>query len=102
MIRRDTRVGQRALEPIADLDPHLALLRRDDQQRAVVLALLADAPGAAELVAVVGDVVALQRAQRRDDELGARLLLPASASLASSALRRRRVDEFGLVDDAAR
>ena len=38
------RVGQRALEPVADLDPHLALVGRDDQQRAVVLALLADAP----------------------------------------------------------
>ncbi len=31
------RVGQRAFEAVADLDAHLALVRRDQQQHAVVL-----------------------------------------------------------------
>src|SRR5262245_40698778 len=55
------RVGQHAFEAIPDLDAHLALVGCDDQQRAVVRTLLADAPMAAELVAVVRDVVVLQR-----------------------------------------
>ena len=63
------RVGEIAFEAVADLDAHVALVRRDDQDDAVVLALLADPPGAAELIAVVGDVVALQRFQRDHDEL---------------------------------
>ena len=37
-------VGQRAFEPVADLDAHLAVLRRDDDEHAVVLALLAELP----------------------------------------------------------
>ena len=32
-------IGQRALEPVADLDAHAPLVRRDQQQHAVVLAL---------------------------------------------------------------
>ena len=50
-------VGERAFEAVADLDTHLALVRRHDQQHAVVLVLLADAPLAAELVAVILDRV---------------------------------------------
>jgi hypothetical protein len=55
--------------PIADLETDLVLARRDEKDDAVVLALLADAPGAAELVAVVLDVVAVERLHRRDHEL---------------------------------
>ena len=54
------RVGELALEPVADLDAHLVLGRRHDQQRAGVLVLLADAPVAAELIAVILDRIALQ------------------------------------------
>ena len=53
-------VGEHALEAVADLHAHLPLLGRDQQDRAVVLGLLADPPGAAELVAVLLDLVALQ------------------------------------------
>ena len=69
MISCDDRVGERAFEPVADLDAHLALVRRHDQQHAVVLVLLADLPVAAELIAVILDRGALQRLQRDDDEL---------------------------------
>src|SRR3546814_942476 len=69
-------VRQVALEAVADLDPHRPLTGRNDEQRAVVAALLADAPMAAELVAEVVDRGALQRGQGDDDELvGGRLLV---------------------------
>ena len=38
------RVGQRALEAVADLDAHLAIVERDEQQGAVVDALAAELP----------------------------------------------------------
>src|SRR5262249_41748159 len=38
------RIGQLGLEPAADLDANFALLRSDDEDDAVVLVLLADAP----------------------------------------------------------
>src|SRR5581483_4410802 len=47
------RVGQRAFEAVADLDPHLSLGRRNDQQCAVVDALLADPPVASKLIAEI-------------------------------------------------
>ena len=80
-------VGHDRLEPAADLDAHLALVRRDDEQDAVVLALLADAPLAAELIAVVLDRVALQRVQRDDGELVGRLLLRARRARRRCAVR---------------
>ena len=42
------RVGHQRLEAAADLDAHFAIVGRDDEQDAVVLALLSDAPLAAE------------------------------------------------------
>src|SRR5260221_643637 len=49
------RVGESSLQPVTDFDAHLPLVRRDDENRAGVLALLPDAPGAAELVTVILD-----------------------------------------------
>ena len=43
------------LKAAADLDAHLALIRRDDEEDAVVSLLGADAPMAAELIAVILD-----------------------------------------------
>ena len=68
------RIGQNTFKAVADFDADLVFRRRDDDQRAVVLALLADAPGAAELIAVVLDRIALQRFERDDDDLVAGLL----------------------------
>src|SRR6516162_5279103 len=59
-------VGEHALETVADLDAHLALAWRHDQQHAVVLALLSDSPAATELDAEILDRGALQRSQRYD------------------------------------
>ena len=56
------RVGQRAFQPVADLDAHPPLVRRDQQQHAVVLGLLAELPGAEQLVGVGLDLLALERA----------------------------------------
>jgi hypothetical protein len=49
------RVGQRPFEPVAHLDAHLALARRDQQQGAVVLLPLAQLPVAKEPVSVILD-----------------------------------------------
>ena len=68
-------VGEDRLEPAADLDAHLALVRRDDEEDAVVLLLGADAPMAAELIAVILDGVALQGGQGDDDDLVGALVL---------------------------
>ena len=78
-------VGHHRLEPAADLDPDLVLVGRDDEQDAVVLALLADAPRAAELVAEVLDRVALQRLERDDDDLIGRGVLDVLRAPRSSA-----------------
>ncbi len=70
-------VGQRAFQAVADLDPQLAIVRRDDQQRAVVLALLADAPAAAERQPPVLDRTAPQARKRDDHQLDRGLVLQA-------------------------
>src|SRR5438309_3919965 len=57
------RIGDPALETVADLDPDLALRRSDDQQQPVIDPLAADAPGAAEAHPVILYRVALERLQ---------------------------------------
>src|SRR5712671_933558 len=93
------RIRDGALEPVPDLDPHPSLVGCHQQDRAVVLALLADAPGAAEPVTVVGDVIALQRAQRHDDQLVAGLAFEL-LELALDATACSRIQDLGLVDHA--
>ena len=77
------RVGQEDARAIAGLDPHLALVGRDQQDDAVVLLLVADPPGAAEPIAIILDRPPLEAVDRRDDELPA----------------RRRLERFGLRTD---
>src|SRR5205085_9944459 len=57
------RISDGALEPVPDLDANLSLGGCHEQDDPVILALLTDAPGAAQPVAVVRDVIALQRPQ---------------------------------------
>ena len=54
-------IGHDRLEPLADFNAHLALVRCNDEQDTVVLARLTDAPVAAELVAEVFYGEALER-----------------------------------------
>ena len=68
-------VGKNALHAVADFDPHLVFGRHDDEEGAVVGPLLPDAPLTAELIAIVGDVVALQRGQGHHHELARGLVL---------------------------
>ena len=67
------RVGQRAFEAIADLDAHPPLVGRDQQQHAVVLGLLAELPGAEQLVGIGLDLLAVERGHGGDHELDAGL-----------------------------
>ena len=63
------RVGHERLQPPADLDAHLAVVGRDEQEHAVVLALLPERPFAREPDAVVLDRIALERRHRGDRDL---------------------------------
>ena len=83
------RVGQRAFEPVADLDAHPLLVRRDQQQHAVVLGLLAELPGAEQLVGVGLDLLAFERVDGGDDELDAGLGFEIGELRLERAARRR-------------
>ena len=100
MMTLDERVGQRAFEAVADLDAHAALVRRHQQQDAVVLVGLAELPGAEEVVGVGLDLLPLQRSDGGDDELDAGLRLEIGELRLDRGLGLRREDA-GLVDDAA-
>ncbi len=93
------RVGDERLEPRPVSMRTLRLVGRHDEQDAVVLALLADAPFAAELIAEVLDLVALQRRQRHDHELiGGLFLQRLEVGLDSGAILG--LEQIGVVDDA--
>ena len=68
-------VGQEALEAVADFDPHPALLRRHDQEHAVVLPLLAEFPGREDLHGELLDAVAAEAGHREHGDLVGRGLL---------------------------
>src|SRR5262249_43809080 len=91
---------ERALETIADLDAHLALAWRHDQQHAVVLALLSDSPAAAEFDAEILDRGPLQRSQRHHHELVGGLGFEVR-ELLGERRTRRLIEDIGLVHHAA-
>ena len=92
------RVGQRALEAVADLDAHPPLLRRDQKESAVVLFRLAKFPGAEQPIGVRLDLLAVERGHGRHDELDAGLLLEIGELALEIGLRDRRED-VRLVND---
>src|SRR5436190_762050 len=64
-------VGDPLLESVADFDPHLALVEREQNEQAVVLSLLADAAAVIleQLVGVLANVGERRdRLDRRDDD----------------------------------
>ena len=67
--KRGHGVGELRLQPAPYLDADLAFAGRHDEQDAVVEALLPDAPGAAKLVAVILNGIALQRLGDEHDKL---------------------------------
>jgi hypothetical protein len=76
------------------------LVRRHQENGAAVLALLADAPGAPETVAVILDRIALQAPHRHDRDLTLGGALELGQRLGEPGAGRRRQDA-GLVDDDA-
>ena len=94
--RRD--VGQRAFETVTDFDAHLAVLRHDDDQHAVVLAFLPELPVLEHLGRVFLDRLAADRRHGQHRDLIARRLLvrlerggrACRASPASGSRRCRR------------
>src|SRR5262249_33029436 len=93
-------VSERALKAVAHLNAHLALAWHEDSQHAVVLALLSDAPAAAELKAEILDRGALQRSQGDDHELVGSLGLEVR-KLLGERRPRCRIEDVGLVHHPA-
>ena len=94
------RIGQRAFETVADLDANPPLLRRDQQQHAVVLCLLAKLPGAEQFVGVGFDLLAFERIDRGNDELDPGFRFKIREFRLEDAPRVCRND-IRLIDDAA-
>jgi hypothetical protein len=93
-------IGEDRLQSVADFDTDLALVRRDDQEHAIVELLGADAPVPAELIAVVLDLVALQRWQRHHHHLIGALILELF-QLLGERLLILRAQQIRVVDHAA-
>ena len=96
----ENRVGERAFEAVADLDAHLAFVRRHDEQRAGILLFLSDLPVASELVTVVLNRGSLKRLQRNHNELAGGLGLELG-ELALEPGLGRRVENSGIVHHTA-
>ena len=79
----------------------LVSVRRDDEEDAVVHALLADAPGAAELIAVIGDLDALQRRDVTTTSWSLDLLLQRRRASPSSRPWSSGRQNVGVIDDPA-
>ena len=90
------RIRQHAFQAIPDFDAQLAVITGDDQQRAVVLALLANAPLAAQLITVILNRHALQVGHGDHHQLVARGLLQR-LQLLGQLLAHRRVDHLRAV-----
>ncbi|CAH0323270.1 hypothetical protein SRABI123_05692 [Pseudomonas sp. Bi123] len=93
---RTLRIGQAIFQAITDFDPQFSLGTRDNQQRAVVLVLLANAPVASQLITEVRDVGALQVRQRDHHQLLAGGFL-VGIKLLNQLLAHRWLDHLGVV-----
>src|SRR5262249_30810867 len=94
------RIGERAFEAVADLDAHLAFVRRQDKQRAGILIFLSDLPVTTELVTEVLNRVSLKRLQRSDNEVAGGIGLELD-ELALEPGLGRRVENSGIVHHTA-
>ena len=94
------RVGHHRLEPAADLDPDLALVRRHDEQDAVVFVFLADPPFARETDAVILDLVAVERFDGDDGNLIGGLAFER-LEFGEDGRLVLRLQQVGVVDDLA-
>src|SRR5262249_57158843 len=91
---------KRTLEAIADLDAHLAFVRRHDEQRPGILLFLSDLPVTPELVTVVLNRGALERLDRDHDKLPCGLGLEVG-ELALERCLGRRIENSGIVHHTA-
>ena len=88
------------LEPVADLDLHLPVALGNEQEEAVVGALLTDLPGAEEAVGIILDRIALKIGHGRDHDLATRLRCKPGQLLGQRRLVPRR-EQVGIVHHLA-
>ncbi len=74
------RIGQRAFEAVADLDAHLAVVQRHEQQHAVVDLAAAELPLIDDTDRVLLDCLGLRRRHDQDRDLAALRLLERRAA----------------------
>ncbi len=91
------RVGQRAFEAVADLDAHLAVVQRDQQQHAVIDLAAAELPLVDDADRILLDDLGLRRRHDQDHDLAAlRLLERRELGFERGRLvRRQRAGEVG-------
>ena len=87
-----------SLKAVADLDAELAVLLGDEQENAVALLRVADAPAAEEFVCVRFDVRAVQGVNGHDDELRFRFFAQLRADL-PDPFGISRTDHARRIDD---
>ena len=93
-------VGQHALQPIANLDPHLAFIRSYKEQHTIVILGLAELPVAKQPIGEFLDTKILQRANRRHHDLIAGRLF-VRGKIAGQACFRIRRQDIGVVHHPA-
>ena len=86
-------------QPVADFEPVFPVLHGDNEQDAVVLALLAELPFLLGLKAKLLDALAVQGLDREDQHLGGRLPLQLPQQCHSSLLSFGWLDDSGKVHD---
>jgi len=92
------QVGQRAFQPVADLDAHLAVVLGHQQKHAIVFAALAELPETEQPVGIGLDLFAIEAGYGRHDDLVGTLFLEIGELLRQRRLGRG-IDDVGIVDD---
>ena len=93
------RIGQRALESVADFDAHAAVILRDQEDRTVVHALAAELPLICHPDAVLLDLLGMRRGHDEHHDLAALVRLEGG-ELALDAIYGVPRQDAGEIDDA--
>lgn len=94
-------IRQSAFQSIADFDAHLSVVRRDQNQDAVILPFFANAPFLEKLDRDAFDAIAIQRRQRDDSQFMRRGLFKG-LQVGFEGLAGGVVQEIGVVADVSR
>ncbi len=95
-----SQVGDRRLEAVAHLEPHLAIVANDQQEGAVIELAAPQLPGLGDPQAVVVDHLTVEGRDRQDGDLRAPLVLEALQACLDAGLGFGREHVGEVVDPA--